>query len=76
MEKQEMLKIAKSCNFYQDKELKDLSGNTFVSFRNEATDLIFIYRDQKDGKFFLIGLFKSDRAKKLMKKQQIKQEEK
>lgn len=50
MEKQEMLKIAKSCNFYQDKELKDLSGNTFVSFRNEATDLIFIYRDQKDGK--------------------------
>ena len=66
MKKQEILKIAKSCNFYQDKELKDLSGNTFVSFHNETTDLVFIYRDQKDGNFFFIGVFRTDKAKKLM----------
>lgn len=67
MKKSDMLKNAKLCNFEPDEEVKDLSGNTFVSFHNETTDLIPIYRDQKDGNFFLIGLFSSNRANKLIK---------
>ena len=58
--------FAKQLTAELGKEVKDLSGNTFVSFHNETTDLIPICRDQKDGNFYLVGLFASDRANKLM----------
>lgn len=68
MKKSEILEYGKACNFELDKEVKDLSGNTFFSMRNATTDLIFVYRDQKDGNFFLIGMFPSEKANKLMNK--------
>lgn len=75
MEKQIMTKayiieFAKSCNFEMDKEVKDLSGNTFFSLRHitTETDLIAIYRDQKDGNFYLLGLYKPDKANQLMER--------
>lgn len=48
MKKSEILEYGKTCNFELDKEVKDLSGNTFFSLRNPTTDLTPIYRDQKD----------------------------
>ena len=50
MTKAYIIEFAKSCNFEIDKEVKDLSGNTFFSLRHitTETDLIAIYRDQKD----------------------------
>ena len=48
MKKSEILEDGKTCNFEVDKEVKDLSGNTFFSLRNPTTDLTPIYRDQKD----------------------------
>ena len=66
MKKSEILKVARSCNFELNKEVKDLSGNTFFSLRNATTDLVPIYRDQKDSDFLLIGLYPSEKAKKLM----------
>ena len=70
MTKAYIIEFAKSCNFKIDKEVKDFSGNTFFSLRHitTETDLIAIYRDQKDGKFFLLGLYKSDKANKLMER--------
>lgn len=75
MEKQIMTKayiieFAKSCNFEMDKEVKDLSGNTFFSLRHitTETDLIAIYRDQTDGNFYLLGLYKPDKANQLMER--------
>ena len=70
MTKAYIIEFAKSCNFKIDKEVKDLSGNTFFSLRHitTETDLIAIYRDQKEGKFFLLGLYKSDKANKLMER--------
>ena len=49
-----------------EKNIKDLSGNKFFSLKNETTDLIFIYRDQKDRDFFLMGLYNYEKAEKLM----------
>lgn len=66
MKKSEILECARTCNFELDKEIKDLSGNKFFSLKNETTDLIFIYRDQKDRDFFLMGLYNSEKAEKLM----------
>lgn len=66
MKKSEILEYGKACNFELDKEVKDLSGNTFFSMRNATTDLIFVYRDQKDGNFFLIGMFPSEKVNRLM----------
>lgn len=66
MKKSEILEVAKSCSFVLGKEIKDLSGNTFFSLRNATTDLIPIYRDQKDEDFFLMGLYPSEKANKLM----------
>lgn len=66
MKKSEILEVAKSCNFELGKEIKDLSGNTSSSLRNATTDLIPIYRDQKDKDFFLMGLYPSEKANKLM----------
>ena len=66
MKKSEILKVARSCNFELNQEVKDLSGNTFFSLRNATTDLVPIYRDQKDSDFFLMGLYPSEKAKKLM----------
>lgn len=70
MTKTYIIEFAKSCNFEIDKEVKDLSGNTFFSLRHitTETDLIAIYRDQKDGNFYLLGLYKSDKANKLMER--------
>lgn len=70
MTKAYIIEFAKSCNFEMDKEVKDLSGNTFFSLRHikTETDLIAIYRDQKDGNFYLLGLYKSDKANKLMER--------
>ena len=45
MKKSEILEYGKTCNFELDKEVKDLSGNTFFSLRNPTTDLTPIYRD-------------------------------
>lgn len=45
MKKSEILEVARSCNFELNKEVKDLSGNTFFSLRNVTTDLVPIYRD-------------------------------
>nr|DAP60066.1 MAG TPA: monocytogenes binding protein [Caudoviricetes sp.] len=66
MKKQEVLEYAKTCNFKLEKEVKDLSGNTFFSLKNETTDLTLIYRDQKDGNFFLMGLYPFGKTEKLM----------
>lgn len=57
MTKAYIIEFAKSCNFEMDKEVEDLSGNTFFSLRYTATetDLVAIYRDQKDGNFFYLG---------------------
>lgn len=68
MTKAYIIKFAKSCNFEMDKEVKDLSGNTFFSLRHVTTetDLVAIYRDQKNGEFYLLGLYKPDKANKLM----------
>lgn len=68
MKKSEILEYGKTCNFELDKEVKDLSGNTFFSLRNVNTDLTPIYRDQKDGNFFLMGLYPSEKVNKLMNK--------
>ena len=68
MKKSEILEYGKTCNFKLDKEVKDLSGNTFFSLKNATTDLIPIYRDQKDGNFFLMGLYPSEKTNKLMNK--------
>ena len=70
MTKAYIIKFAKSCNFEMDKEVKDLSGNTFFSLRHVTTetDLVAIYRDQKNGKFYLLGLYKPDKANKLMER--------
>lgn len=70
MTKAYIIEFAKSCNFEMDKEVKDLSGNTFFSLRHitTETDLIAIYRDQKDGNFYLLGLYKSDKANQLMER--------
>lgn len=70
MTKAYIIEFAKSCNFEMDKEMKDLSGNTFFSLRHitTETDLIAIYRDQKDGNFYLLGLYKSDKANQLMER--------
>ena len=70
MTKAYIIKFAKSCNFEMDKEVKDLSGNTFFSLRHitTETDLVAIYRDQKNGKFYLLGLYKPDKANKLMER--------
>lgn len=66
MKKSEILEVAKSCNFELDKEVKDLSGNAFFSLKNATTDLIPIYRDQKNRDFFLMGLYPSEKANRLM----------
>lgn len=66
MKKSEVLEHAKTCNFKLEKEVKDLSGNTFFSLKNETTDLTPIYRDQKDGNFFLMGLYPFGKTEKLM----------
>ncbi len=66
MKKSEVLEYAKTCNFKLEKEVKDLSGNTFFSLKNETTDLTPIYRDQKDGNFFLMGLYPFGKTEKLM----------
>lgn len=69
MTKAYIIEFAKSCNFEMDKEVEDLSGNTFFSLRHVTeTDLVPIYRDQKDGNFYLLGLYKHDKANKLMEK--------
>lgn len=68
MKKSEILEVARSCNFELNKEVKDLSGNTFFSLRNATTDLVPIYRDQKDRDFFLMGLYPEEKANKLMDK--------
>ena len=67
MKKSEILEYGKTCNFELDKEVKDLSGNTFFSLRNATTDLTPIFRDQRNGNFFLIGMYSSQKANKLMK---------
>lgn len=68
MKKSEILEVARSCNFELNKEVKDLSGNTFFSLRNVTADLVPIYRDQKDRDFFLMGLYPAEKANKLMDK--------
>lgn len=70
MTKTYIIEFAKSCNFEMDKEVKDLSGNTFFSLRHitTQTDLVAIYRDQNDGNFYLLGLYKYDKANKLMER--------
>ena len=68
MKKSEILEVARSCNFELNKEVKDLSGNTFFSLQNVTTDLVPIYRDQKDRDFFLMGLYSAEKANKLMNK--------
>ncbi len=70
MTKAYIIDFAKSCNFEINKEVKDLSGNTFFSLRHitSETDLVAIYRDQKNGKFYLLGLYKPDKANKLMER--------
>ena len=55
MTKAYIIEFAKSCNFEMDKEVKDLSGNTFFSLR-------------QDGNFYLLGLYKSDKANQLMER--------
>mgnify|MGYP004572710641 FL=1 len=64
MKKSEILECGRTCNFRLEKEIKDLSGNTFFSLKNETTDLMFIYRDQKDGNFYLMGLYPFGKAEK------------
>lgn len=66
MTRSEILEYEKTSNFELDKEVKDLSGTTFLSLRNATTDFIFIFRDQKDGDFFLMGMYPSEKADKLM----------
>ena len=45
MKKNELLSNAKKYNFEVLKEVKDLSGNTFISlYHNKITDFIFIFR--------------------------------
>lgn len=66
MKKAEILKYAKECNLELDKEVNNLSGNVFFSLRDTTSDLTIIYRDQKDGNFFIIGLYPSVKANKLM----------
>ena len=68
MTKVELLEYAKAFNFELDKEVKDLSGNSFLSLRNETIDTRVIYRDQKDDDFFIVGLYSSEKADKLLKK--------
>lgn len=45
MKKSEILNYGKVCNFELDREVKDLSGNTFFSLRNETIDTRVLYRD-------------------------------
>lgn len=66
MKKSEVLEFAKASNFELDKEEVDLSENTFRNVRNVTTDLVFILRDQKDENFFLMGIYPSVKADKLM----------
>ena len=70
MTKAHIIEFAKSCNFEMDKEVKDLSGNTFFSLQyiKSRKDLIAIYRDQKDGNFYLLGFYNPDKANKLMER--------
>lgn len=62
------MKYAKAFGFELDKEAKDLSGNSFFSLRKETIDTRVLYRDQKDGDFFIMGLYSSVKADKLLKK--------
>lgn len=67
MKKSEILECGKTFNFELRKEVTDLSGNTFFSMQNATTDLTPIFRDQRDRNFFLIGMYSSKKANKLMK---------
>ena len=67
MKKNELLSNAKKYNFEVLKEVKDLSGNTFISlYHNKITDFIFIFRNQKDNNFFLIGSYPLKKANNLI----------
>nr|DAR75599.1 MAG TPA: hypothetical protein [Caudoviricetes sp.] len=66
MKKSEILEVAKSNKFELDKNAKDLHGNTFFSLKSVTTNLILIYRDHKDRNFFLMGVYPSEKANKLM----------
>ena len=66
MKREEMINIAKSNNYELCREVVDLSGNIFCMFFNKCVDLVFIYIDQKDGDFFMIGLYPYSKAMRLM----------
>lgn len=55
MTKAYIIEFAKSCNFEMDKEVKDLSGNTFFSLRHTTTetDLVAIYREIRKTENFI-----------------------
>lgn len=69
MTKLEVLENARECNFEIDEEVKDLSGNTFLSFHNtNGAKAIFVFRNQKDDDFYLLGVYSIKKAHKLMKR--------
>lgn len=68
MKKSEIMEYGKAYNFELHKEVKDLSGNTFFSMRNANTVLTCVYRDQKDGNFFLMGVYPFEKVEKMMKR--------
>lgn len=66
MTKTYILEIAELNNFKVDREVKDLAGTHFFTLCNPTTDLVAMYRDQKDENYFLVGLYRSASANKMM----------
>lgn len=66
MTKGYILEIAESANFKIGREVKDLAGTHFFTLCNPTTDFVAMYRDHKDGDYFLMGLYKDHVANKMM----------
>lgn len=66
MTKSYILEIAELSNFKVEREVKDLAGTHFFTLCNPTTDLVAMYRDHKDGDYFLMGLYTSESANKMM----------
>lgn len=70
MTKGYILEIAELSNFKVDREAKDLAGTHFFTLCNPTTDLVAMYRDHKDGDYFLMGLYKANEATKMLNRVQ------
>lgn len=66
MTKGYILEIAERNNFNIDREVSDLAGTHFFTVSNPTTDLVFMYRDHKDGDYYLMGLYKVNEGNRMM----------